>query len=176
MQSYLSPKTEIATSKIHGQGLFAVGKIKKNEIVAIKGGHVLDVKTLYRVEKEIEESYIQIDHDFYIGALTSSEVEANKLFLNHSCDPNLGIMGQITFVAMRHIKPGEELSYDWAMENDEGPGPWKFECSCGQLNCRKFISGNDWKKPDLREKYKGYFSVYIQRKIEEAGDKTPANL
>ena len=42
--SYLSPKTEVRESKIHGRGLFAIADIAKNEIVAIKGGHIVDRK------------------------------------------------------------------------------------------------------------------------------------
>jgi hypothetical protein len=35
--SYLSPKTEVRESKIHGRGLFAIADIAKDEIVAVKG-------------------------------------------------------------------------------------------------------------------------------------------
>ncbi len=44
--SYRSPKTEVRESKIHGRGLFATADIAKNEIVAVKGGHIIDRKTL----------------------------------------------------------------------------------------------------------------------------------
>src|SRR5215472_18249577 len=38
--SYLSPKTEIRESRIHGCGLFAIADVAKDEIVAVKGGHI----------------------------------------------------------------------------------------------------------------------------------------
>lgn len=167
MKSFISPKAEVRTSSIHGKGLFAKSDIKKDEIVAIKGGHIFNAETLNSISNKIEESYIQIEHDFYIGAMKGSEVLANKLFLNHSCEPNVGIRGQITFVAMTNIKTGEELTYDWAMENDDGSESWQFECTCGRANCRKIITGNDWQKPELRQKYAGYFSAYIQKMIED---------
>ena len=44
--SYRSPKTEVRESKIHGRGLFAIADIAKDEIVAVKGGHIVDGKTL----------------------------------------------------------------------------------------------------------------------------------
>src|SRR6187200_87300 len=44
--SYLSRKTEVRGSKIHGRGLFATADIAKDEIVAVKGGHIVDGKTL----------------------------------------------------------------------------------------------------------------------------------
>ena len=44
--SYRSPKIKVRQSKIHGRGLFATDDIAKDEIVAIKGGHIIDRKTL----------------------------------------------------------------------------------------------------------------------------------
>jgi len=44
--SYFSPKTELRQSKIHGRGLFAIADIANDEIVAVKGGHIVDRKTL----------------------------------------------------------------------------------------------------------------------------------
>ena len=44
--SYRSPKTEVRESKIHGRGLFAAADIAKDEIVAVKGGHIVDRNTL----------------------------------------------------------------------------------------------------------------------------------
>ena len=44
--SYLSPKTEVRESKIHGHDLFAIVDFGKDEIVAVKGGHIIDRKML----------------------------------------------------------------------------------------------------------------------------------
>ena len=44
--SYLSPKTEVHESKIHGHGLFAIANIAGDEIVAVKGSHIVDRKIL----------------------------------------------------------------------------------------------------------------------------------
>lgn len=162
LQSFISSKAITKKSKIHGVGLFARKQIKKREIIAIKGGYIYDKKILNRIEHVIQESYIQIEDKFYIGAIKKSDVRHNKLFLNHSCNPNTGIRGQITFVAMRNIKTGEELTYDWAMEN---VGSWRFHCSCAAKNCRQIITGNDWEQDDLQRRYKGYFSAYIQQKV-----------
>jgi SET domain-containing protein len=161
--SYLSPKTRIARSQIHGRGLFASKAMRKGEIVAIKGGHVLDARTLSRVRSYIAESYIQIDDAFYVGAVTGREVRKNKIFINHSCDPNVGIRGQITFVALRGIKADEELTYDWAMEEN---APTVTHCHCRARHCRKILTGQDWKIPHLQRKYRGHFSAYLQAKID----------
>ena len=44
--SYRSPKTEVRESKIHGHGLFATADIAKDEIVAVKGGHIISREQL----------------------------------------------------------------------------------------------------------------------------------
>jgi SET domain-containing protein len=162
--SYLSPKTRIAASPIEGQGLFARCRIRRDEIVAIKGGHVYDARTLARVKARIAVSYIQIADGFFIGALTAAEVRRNKMFINHSCAPNLGIRGQLLFVARRDIAAGEELTYDWAMEEH---GASRTRCRCGARGCRRVLTGRDWKIPRLQRRYRGYFSSYLETKIRE---------
>lgn len=83
-------------------------------------------------------------------------------FINHSCQANVGMQGNVIIVAMRDIEAGEELCLDYAMifNND-----MKFECQCGLKNCRKIVTGKDWMRKDLREKYQTYFSSYILKKI-----------
>ena len=39
------------------------------------------------------------------------------------------------------------------------------ECNCGVRNCRKTLTGKDWQRPELQNKYAGYFSAYLARKI-----------
>ena len=171
--SFLSPKTAIRKSPIQGRGLFARRPVAKGEIVAIKGGHVLDETGLIAVRDRIAVSYIQIDRGFYIGARTPAEVARNKLFINHSCDPNVGIRGQIVFVAMRAIRAGEELTYDWAMEEMSAAGP-ATRCTCGARRCRGLLTGRDWQRPELQARYRGYFSAYIQARIDrDRGERPP---
>ncbi|MBU2613459.1 hypothetical protein KJ925_03335 [Patescibacteria group bacterium] len=43
---------------------------------------------------------------------------------------------------------------------------YTMTCACGTERCRKTVTGNDWKIPDLQKRYAGYFSDYIQRKID----------
>jgi SET domain-containing protein len=161
--SYLSPKTEVRESKIHGRGLFATADIAKNEIVAVKGGRIVDRKTLRKkIMPRLGPVEIQIDDDLFIAPVTDEERELSMLYSNHSCDANLGIRGEITFVAMRDIRAGEELTHDWATTDDDD---YSVECKCGALNCRKMLTGKDWQRHELQERYAGYFSAYLARKI-----------
>ena len=161
--SYLSPKTKVRESKIHGRGLFAIADIAKNEVVAIKGGHIVDGKTLgEKITPVLGPVEIQIDDDLFIAPVSEEERELSMLYLNHSCDPNVGMRGEITFVAMRDIRTGEELTHDWAMTDDDD---YSVECSCGASNCRQILTGKDWKRLDLQKRYAGHFSAYLARKI-----------
>jgi len=161
--SYLSPKTEVRESKIHGRGLFATADIAKAEVVAVKGGRIVDRKTLReKITQRLGPVEIQIDDDLFITPVTDEEREVSMLYSNHSCHPNLGIRGEITFVAMRDIRAGEELTHDWAMtDNDD----YTVECKCGAPNCRKTLTGKDWQRPELQKRYRGYFSAHLARKI-----------
>jgi SET domain-containing protein len=164
--SYRSPKTEVRESKIHGRGLFAAAKIDKGEIVCVKGGHIVNREMLRReITPRLGPVEIQIDEDLFIAPMTADDCELSMLYLNHSCDPNIGVRGEITFVAMRDIAPGEELTHDWAMtDNDD----YSIECNCGAPTCRKILTGKDWQRGELHQKYAGYFSAYLKRKIAEA--------
>src|SRR5215813_10586250 len=161
--SYRSPKTEVRESAIHGRGLFATGDISKDEIVAVKGGHIVDRKTLReKISPVLGPVEIQISDNLFIAPVTDEERELSMLYLNHSCDPNLGARGEITFVAMRDIGAGEELTHDWAMTDDD---VYSVECSCSASDCRKILTGKDWQRRDLQKRYAGYFSAYLARKI-----------
>jgi len=85
------------------------------------------------------------------------------LFLNHSCEPNVGVAGNIVFVAMRDVAAGEELTIDYALFDDSDE---RMRCDCGRPACRGVVSGKDWQRPELQVKYAGYFSAYLQRKIQ----------
>ncbi len=162
--SYISPKATVKPSPIQGRGLFAIDAIRKGEIVAIKGGYIFDRSTRGQVEGALGPSEIPIADGFFIGPLSPEEREGAMIFSNHSCDPNIGVQGQIVFVAMRDIEAGEELTHDWATTDDDS---YEMACNCGAPNCRKVITGQDWQRKDLQEKYRQYMSWYLQEKIRQ---------
>lgn len=162
--SYRSPKTVVNDSRIHGRGLFAREPIAQGEIVAIKGGYVFDAAGLAEAQESLGPAEIPVADGFYIGPLADHERDGGMIFSNHSCDPNIGVQGQIVFVALRDIHPGEELTHDWATTDD---GAYAMPCNCGARNCRRLITGQDWRRPELQRKYRGYMAWYLQRKIDE---------
>jgi uncharacterized protein len=55
---------------------------------------------------------------FHLVAVRESEYEAVMLFINHSCEPNVGFSGNVVLVAVRDIRHGEELTTDYALFDD----------------------------------------------------------
>jgi SET domain-containing protein len=154
--SHLSAKTAVRPSPIHGRGLFATADIAKDEIVAVKGGHILTREELREITPLLGPVEIQIDDDLFITPVTEDERGGSMLYSNHSCDANLGLRGEITFVATRDIRAGEELTHDWATTDDDD---YSVECKCGAPNCRGTLTGKDWQRPELQKRYSGYFSA-----------------
>jgi hypothetical protein len=161
--SFISPKAaKGASSDIEGRGLVAVAPIAAGEIVAIKGGHIVDTATLRALPERLQNSDVQIADGFHLVALEEAEYEAVMLFLNHSCAPNVGFAGNIVLVAMRHIAAGEELTTDYAFFDDYDG---EMACRCGSATCRGVISGRDWQQPELQRRYGDYFSWYLRRRF-----------
>src|SRR5439155_38548 len=83
--SYRSPKTEVRESKIHGRGLFATTDIAKDEIVAVKGGHIVDRKTLReKITPRLGPVEIQIDDDLFVAPVNDQDRHARYGTLNTS--------------------------------------------------------------------------------------------
>lgn len=168
VSSYISPKAAKGQpSGIAGRGLTAVAPISRDEVVAIKGGHIVDTATLSRLPQRLQNSDIQISDDFHLVALEESEYEPVMLFVNHSCEPNVGFAGNIVLVAMRDIETGEELTTDYALfdDNDES-----MQCGCRTPSCRGVISGRDWRRPELQRRYGPYFSSYLLSRLSAPAD------
>jgi len=158
-QSWLSPLAGRRSAGTKGMGIFALVDIPAGTTVAGFGGCVVDRAELDAQADEIRTHALQIDDDIFIA----SELPfADADYVNHSCDPNCGIVGSILLVAMRDVGAGEELCFDYAMTDTDDYD--EFTCSCGTAACRGTITGADWKEPDLRDRYRGWCSAYIARR------------
>jgi hypothetical protein len=160
--SHLSPKLEaLPLPEKGGWGVFARQPVEKGELLVLWGGRIVEKSEVDPEMPNLTRRLLQVEENFYL--LTPEELEPADRF-NHSCDPNAGFTGQIGLLAMRAIVPGEEVCLDYAM-CDNTPYD-EFICSCGSENCRGNITGEDWKRPDLRERYAGYYIPYLQRRID----------
>lgn len=167
ISSYITPKARKGEeSAIEGRGLVAVGEIAAGELVAIKGGHIMTTAAVRSLPERLQNSEIQIAAGFHLVAAEDGEYEPVMLFLNHSCEPNVGFAGNIVLVAMRDIGVGEELTTDYALFDDYDG---QLACMCGTPSCRGTVDGRDWQRADLQRKYGGYFSSYLLSQMPRAG-------
>lgn len=163
--NYLTDKAVTKKSKIADYGTFATKKINQGELIAVFGGVVMDYQTWSSLPESVHDKVLQIGDEVFIGPQIPKDLGDGD-YINHSCDPNAGIKGQIYLVAMRDIQAGEEITFDYAMTIAESI-KFKMKCNCGSRYCRGLITETDWSLPELQKKYQGYFSHYIQQKIEQ---------
>jgi hypothetical protein len=159
--SYHSPKVE--GHRIEGKGgrtLVARQAVEPGEVVVVFGGEVVHASKLGQLSPAERLLTLQVEEDLYLVSAADGAAD----WVNHSCDPNCGLRGQIALVAMRRLEPGEEISFDYAMS--DGTPYDQFPCSCGAATCRGAVTGEDWKRPELWERYRGYFSPYLERRID----------
>ncbi|MCX6749683.1 MAG: SET domain-containing protein [Candidatus Pacearchaeota archaeon] len=137
---------EIKKSKVSGKGVFADNNINKFQTICFLEGEVMNIKEMIKRvddEKERGSDSLGIDDEVYLDL-----DELSRTF-NHSCNPNAFIMGKNELVALKNIKKGEEITYDYSTTmNDneekiknEGDGGelWTCKCRCGSDNCRNVI-------------------------------------
>jgi uncharacterized protein len=159
--AYLTEKCEVRNRDVAGgKAVFARELILPGEVVAVWSGRLVSADELDDLPEDICRHTVQVEEGLYLASLTPHEAPD---FINHACEPNAGLDGQITIVAMLTIHPGDEVTIDYAM--CDGSPYDEFECACGSSHCRGQITGNDWRDPVLWKRYAGHFSPYLQRRI-----------
>lgn len=142
-----------------GRGVIATEPIRAGELLVVFGGAVLHHRELVELPADERRKVLQVDEDLYLY----STVESVADWVNHCCEPNAGLRGQLALVALRDIEAGEEISYDYAMS--DGSAYDSFRCLCGAAACRGQITGDDWKLEHLWARYDGHFSPYLASRI-----------
>ena len=139
-----SPLVEARNSPIHGKGVYARALIKKGtRIIEYLGDRISHAEADRRYEKKAEDD----GHTFLFIASNRTVIDAgvygnDARFINHHCNPNCEtvIEGSRVFIdAIRTIKPGDELGYDYQLtweSTDEPEELALYGCRCGAKNCR----------------------------------------
>ena len=143
-----------------GHGSFAVRPIPAGTFVVCFGGTPLSFEEFSSHNADQRSRSIQVDHDLVI--LGPPEREPGDS-INHSCDPNLGLVAANRLVARRDIAVGEELTYDYAT-SDSAPYD-EFDCACASPTCRGTVRGTDWTRDAIQVANAGWFSPYLARRI-----------
>jgi uncharacterized protein len=152
-----------------GHGVFARRPIAEGELLAVFGGTVLSAEQLRSASPTFRRLSLQIDEDLFVV----STVEGPADWFNHACDPNGGLRGQLSLVALRPISAGEEVCYDYAMS--DGSAYDEFPCDCGSVHCRGQVTGNDWQLPALWARYGEHFSPYLLARIDALHERPNPN-
>jgi len=161
VQNFLTPLAVPFGTPPHGFGSRAIAVIHAGTSVATFGGTALTHSAFAEYDAERRSRSIQVDTNLiFLGPPTREPGDS----INHSCEPNCGMRNATTIVAMRDIAIGEELTFDYAMSDASSYD--EFDCNCGTSLCRGRVRADDWRLDTLRHKYKGFFSPYIQRKID----------
>jgi SET domain-containing protein len=141
------PKFIVRNSKVHGRGVYAARALKKGErIVEYKGERITWKEADRRPPSDPDDPH----HTFFFSlsdgktVIDAASGGNAARFINHSCAPNCETEedeeGQRVFInALRNIKAGEELNYDYGLLIDERITPTlkkNYECRCGARNCR----------------------------------------
>ncbi|GFS13736.1 histone-lysine N-methyltransferase [Elysia marginata] len=145
LKTFAKEAVDVYRSKIHGRGLFCKRNIDAGEMVIEYAGEVIRASLTDKREKYYEGKGIgcymfRIDDDEVVDATMHGSAAR---FINHSCEPNcfskvILVEGKkhIVIFAMRPIKRGEELTYDYKFPIEEV----KIPCSCGSRRCRKYLN------------------------------------
>lgn len=161
--SYVSAKLAVRpVPEKGGFGLFAITPVAEGELLVVWGGELRTADQIADLLGADNCHGLQVDEGIYLWSIREGDAGD---YVNHSCNPNAWISGQISLLARRDIQPGEEITFDYATTDASDYDT--FECHCGDPLCRGVVTGQDWRRADLQERYRGHFSAYIQRRIDK---------
>ncbi|XXQ34806.1 SET domain-containing protein [Plasmodiophora brassicae] len=135
-----------------------------------KGTEPVDVYTRTQIEahpqreKLVMFSYMLGDDQFSSTADPESDP---SFFFNHSCSPNTWYDTDERIVAMRDIKAGEQLVYDYSFTETEASLHSGMKCQCGSGQCRGVLTFSEWRSRAFVKRYHGHLTEYIWRKHSE---------
>jgi uncharacterized protein len=148
-------RLQVRWSPIHGRGVFAAAAIRKGERIIEYKGRRVKWSTASRAHRDVEGRpthtfLFELDEEWVIDA-TSGGNKAR--WINHSCSPNCRAVQEddrIFIEAIRHIRTGEELGYDYNIRIGERLTPTekkRWPCFCGARTCRGTLLVPKRKRP-----------------------------
>mgnify|MGYP001324712385 FL=1 len=144
---------KVKKSNIDKRGLWAAKNIKKGTKIIYYRGKIITKKETERNPKYDNEKAIYLFNLNSRYDLDGDFKYNTARLINHSCDPNCEVAGKglkLWIFALREIKKGEELSYDYGFGYDENYKD--YTCRCKSKNCCGYIvrEGSRWR---INKKY-----------------------
>ena len=163
-RSWARSGIEVGTSSIHGLGVFTRLPVRESEVVIVWGGVVMTLEE-FRSGAGLRHTNVGLDENLYLVSPSHEEMTVDD-YMNHSCDPNLWLVDELTLVARRDISKNEELTIDYAIELLDESYVMKHECNCHASCCRKVVTGRDWQLKEVQNAHREHFSPFVNRRIE----------
>jgi len=139
-------RIQVRKSGVHGKGVFVVQPIKKGELVIEYTGEVISWDEALRRHPHDPSDP---NHTFYFHIDAETVIDGARQgnsarWINHACDPNCEAeidegAGRVFIHALRSLKPGEELFFDYGLVIEDRYTPAlkkQFACWCGAKTCR----------------------------------------
>ena len=127
----------IRKSPINGKGCFAIVHFRRGKKIAeYTGERIPDLEARKRSRNRRILRICDIDGRW---SLDGSRGGNGTHYINHSCEPNAFmkiLYGHILFIALRDIRPGEEITIDYESTLHSN----KKRCICGAASCRGTIN------------------------------------
>ncbi len=142
-------------SSIHGLGIFAKVPIRRGETVTIIKG-----VRHHKVNKTVKDVFM---HPDWIGYNEFEWIDPKPphKYINHSCDPNVGIRGRFLITALRDISKDEEVVIDYSII--EPDSRWFMKCQCGKKECRGTIRSIELLPKKLFNKYTPFIPAQLKK-------------
>ena len=136
MKVKLADGLGIARSNIEGKGCFATIGFRKNRKIAEYAGEKISNAEANRRATRRRLRICALNNRW---SLDGSRGGNGTHYINHSCEPNAFmkiLYNHILFIALRDIKPGEEITIDYesTLHSDAK------RCACGARSCRGTIN------------------------------------
>ncbi|HEU4321574.1 MAG TPA: SET domain-containing protein-lysine N-methyltransferase [Roseiflexaceae bacterium] len=162
---WIDRRLVLRTSSIEGVGTFAIEPIPAGQLLIMTtGGIIVTPQTR-------QSAAILLEAELYNEELLpdNTSILTPKVFhyyINHCCDPNAFDLSRSPnsthYVAWRDIQAQEEITTDYGMVGSD-----IAQCRCKAPRCRTHVTSDDWKLPELQQRYRGYFPWYTEQKIQQ---------
>jgi SET domain-containing protein len=164
---WADPRLAVRASAIEGRGLFAVDDVPVGTLLLRLGGRLVSSSELMDLLGASQAGPRPTFVDtITVYPETHLVLPANTIahFANHSCDPNAWHVGPYEIAARGDLPAGTEVTIDYATHS--GAAGFRMDCNCESANCRRQVTSDDWRQPDLRARYAGHWTPALQVRID----------
>lgn len=160
--SWCHPSLTLEKSPIHGTGVFTKEPIERYSIVFIWGGVIIRGNGL-KANEAVRHTTVAIAPETWLSAQDEGSLSLDD-YVNHSCNPNIGLISENVLVAINTIEIDEELTADYCTWLDDDSYVMKRTCNCGGSNCRSTIRGSDWRLPCVMKNLLPFYSPFLKHR------------